>query len=120
MLFALFVLVAQGEEGAPAQKAPGVGDGLGMLFPLLAIFVAFYFLIILPTQRRERKQREALMASIKKNDEVVTAGGIIGVVQSVKEGDEVVLKIDDNARMRVLKSSIVRILPKDNAAPAAQ
>ena len=63
------------------------------------------------------------MAGMKKNDEVVTASGIIGIVAIIKENeDEVTLKIDDNARIRVLKSSIVRIKKKEepakDAAPA--
>jgi preprotein translocase subunit YajC len=59
-----------------------------------------------------------LFTALKKNDEVVTAGGIIGVVQNIKD-DEVLLKIDDNAKMRVLKSSITRIIPKDSPAPTS-
>ena len=58
---------------------------------------------------------------MKKNDEVVTHSGIIGIVANIKEGgDEVTLKIDDNARIRVLKSSIAKIInKKDEAKDAA-
>ena len=62
------------------------------------------------------RERAALLAQLKKNDEVETSGGIFGVVQTIKEsGDEVVLKLEDNAKMRVRRSSIVRILPKESA-----
>lgn len=117
MLFALLVLFA----GAEQKPVPPVDNmpGWASLVPIILIFGVFYFLIILPTQRKERKQREALFAALKKNDEVVTAGGVIGVVQSIKD-DEVVLKIDDNAKMRVVKSSIARIIPKESSASSDQ
>ena len=90
------------------------------MLPMLAIMALFFFLIILPAQRREKKQREMIMAALKKNDEVVTAAGIIGVVAHIKDNaDEVTLKIDDNARIRVLKSSIVRIVTKEEGKDSA-
>ncbi|MBI2804731.1 MAG: preprotein translocase subunit YajC [Planctomycetes bacterium] len=123
MLSAL-ILFAQDE--AKKGQPEGIGGFLGsngiILLPIL--FMLFYFVVILPQQRKQRKEQESLMSGMKKNDEVVTAAGIIGVIANIKEGgDEVVLKIDDNARMRVLKSSIVRIVkkeePKEGSTPAA-
>ena len=107
----------------PNAKKEGGGlfdGGGGMMIPMVLIMAAFFFLIILPAQRREKKQRETVMSNLKKNDEVITTAGIIGIVQNIKEnGDEVTLKIDDNgARIRVLKSSIARIVPKDEPAAA--
>ena len=119
MLFAQLVLFAQDAvEAVKDGAAKGGGEGpppWNMLPLLILLFAALYFIVILPSQRKEKKQRAALFSALKKNDEVVTAGGIIGIVQMVKD-DEVTLKIDDNAKMRVLKSSITRIIPKD--APA--
>jgi preprotein translocase subunit YajC len=123
-MLSTFILFAQ-EAADPAKGPP---DGFGGLFsspimPILIVMVLFFFLIILPAQRRQRKEQEAVMATLKKNDEVVTTAGIIGIVAHIKEsGDEVTLKIDDNARIRVLKSTIARILkkeesPKDSGAP---
>jgi preprotein translocase subunit YajC len=109
MLFSLVVLLAQ-----EPQK---VGDGgvppWANFVPIFLMLIALYFLVLLPQQRKDRRQREMLFNTLKKNDEVVTAGGIIGIVQMIKDGDEVVLKIDDNTKMRILKSSIVRIVPKE-------
>src|SRR6266568_464339 len=112
MLFSLLVLLA---EDPPKGDGGGAPPWVGIL-PFVLMIGALYLLVILPNQRKERKQRELLFNNLKKYDEVVTAGGIIGIVQTIKDGDEVVLKIDDNAKIRILKSSIVRIIPKD--APA--
>jgi preprotein translocase subunit YajC len=113
MLYAL-ILFAQEEKGPP-----GLFDNPILLLPIL--LAIFYFTIILPQTRKQNKEKESLMTGLKKNDEVITSSGIIGIVAHIKEnGDEVTLKIDDNARLRVLKSSIVRIVtkevPKDGAA----
>ena len=121
MLYALAVLIAQVQDKAEevakdAAKDGGFGRGLldNPLILLLAMGALFVFVVLLPQQCRERKQRETLMAGLKKNDEVVTAAGIIGVVSSIKEGgDEVTLKIDDNAKIRVLKSTIIKIVSRD-------
>jgi preprotein translocase subunit YajC len=107
-----------------AQKDSGGGDGGGMLgalgpiLPMILIFAAFYFLVIMPMKRREKRDREDLLTKLKKNDEVVTYSGIIGIVAMVKDNDEVVLKVDEssNVRLRILKSSIVRIIPPKEPA----
>jgi preprotein translocase subunit YajC len=89
------------------------------MFLLMILMAVFFFVVVLPGQRRRAKEQEHLLSGMKKNDEVVTSAGIIGIVYNIKEGgDEVVLKIDDNARIRVLKSSIVRIIKKDEPAAA--
>ena len=119
MLYA-FILFAQKE--AEKQEPPSGPEAL-LANPIILVsilFAIFYFTIILPNSRRQRKEQESLMTGLKKNDEVVTASGIIGIVAHIKEtGDEVTLKIDENARIRVLRSSIVRIVNKDGAAAGA-
>lgn len=111
-MLASLVLWADAAKPAMEPTAPWWSG----LMPIVLMVVAFFFLVILPGQRREKRMREAIDNALKKNVEVVTSGGIIGVVAHVKEGgDEVTLKIDDNARMRVLRSSIVRVLtPQEN------
>ena len=121
MLFQIALILAD----APAKPETPEGPGpLGILMPLLLMFVVFYFFMILPN-RRQKQQQEQLLNSLKKNDEVITHAGIIGTVANIKEtGEEVTLKIDDNVRMRVLRSSIVRILtprePAKDGGPAAK
>jgi len=123
MLNAL-ILIGQAAQDGAGKGAEGAGRAPGLfdnpLLPMIIIFGLFFFLIILPAQRREKKQREATLTKLKKNDEVVTNGGIIGVVHSIKEGtDEVVLKSDET-RIRVLKSSIARILTKETPTDGAK
>ncbi len=82
------------------------------LMPFLAIGFLFYFLLIRP-QRREQARRQAMLAAVKKNDRVITAGGIYGVVTNVHaEADEVTVKVDEatNTKLRVTLSSITRVL----------
>lgn len=76
--------------------------------------------MIRPARRQEQAQK-ALLASLKKNDKVQTIGGILGTVVSVSEKeDEVVIKVDDNARLRMIKSSIARNLTNEEAAKQAK
>lgn len=96
-------------DEAPAAEAQGPAGGLlQMVFPLLIVGFLFFFLIIKP-QQRERAQREKLLSELKKNDRVVTIGGIIGHVVSVST-DEIVLKVDDNTRVRFRRSAIQSVL----------
>ncbi len=72
--------------------------GISPLILMGAIFAAFWFLLIRPMKQKEKKERESLFSSLKKNDEVLTASGIIGIVAQVKD-DEVVLKVDESANV---------------------
>lgn len=80
------------------------GGLMGMLLPLAVFVVIFYFLIIRPQKKRQRKHEE-MLASIRPGDQIVTAGGFFGIVKAVKD-DSYILEIDDGTRVRVLKSSI--------------
>ena len=86
----------EGEEG-------GGFDWTIIIF-LVLIFAIFYFLLIRP-QRKRQKQQQQLMEALKRGDRVITAGGIYGVVESVSE-DNVVIKVESGATMRVAKSSV--------------
>jgi preprotein translocase subunit YajC len=95
----------------PAPAAPGLGS---MLIPM-AVMGLMVILFFRASSKQKRQMQQALSA-LKKNDKVVTNGGIIGVVVAIKENeDEVTLKTDDasNTRIRVLKSSIARITSGD-------
>jgi len=74
------------------------------LMPIILIFVVFYFLLIRP-QKKTQDEHKKMVASLKKNDEVITAGGIHGTIVNVKD-HTVTLKVDDNVKVEVQKSSV--------------
>lgn len=94
-----------------AQNAADA-SGLGSLLYLVPIPFLFYFLIWRPQQQQEKK-RKALIDALKKNEKIVTAGGIYGTVVSVDPaGDKLVLRIDDDkgVKMTISRSSVMRVL----------
>jgi len=112
----LFAAEAGGGGGAP-DGGGGLFGGYGMFLPLVIIFVLFYFMMIRP-ERRRRAEMSRMMDNLKKNDRVVTAGGILGTVVNVQKGsDEITIKIDEstNTKLRMLRSSIARVVTDDEA-----
>ncbi len=96
-----------------AQQDQG-GSLLQLLAPFLIILAFFYILIIRP-QRRDQAKRNDLLKTLKKNDRVVTIGGIIGIIANVTSDEkEVTLKVDDNTRIKLLRSSIQSVLSDDD------
>jgi preprotein translocase subunit YajC len=77
------------------------------ILPFLAIFAIFYFLVIAPASR-QRKKTAQMLEALKRGDRVITTGGIFGSIQAV-EGETVHLKIADNVKVKVLKSSIASV-----------
>jgi preprotein translocase subunit YajC len=111
------ILIAQdAPPAAPKQENP-----LGLLGnPLLmiALMALFFFVVMWPAQRRQRREQQAMLASIKPGVKVVTASGIVGSVVKAKEGeDEIVLKSEDT-KLRVLRSTIARVLGTEEATEA--
>ncbi|MBC8350942.1 MAG: preprotein translocase subunit YajC [Planctomycetes bacterium] len=103
-----------------AQDPPAASPfgQFGSLLPFVAIAVLFYFMLIRP-ERRKRADTASMLDNMKKNDRVVTIGGIHGVVVNIqKDSDDVTLRIDDssNTKMRVLRSAISRIVTDDGDA----
>jgi len=83
--------------------------------PLIFIFVIFYFLLIMPQQRRQKKW-QAMLKEIKPGDRVVTSGGLTGVILSVKD-DSVVLRVPpDNIKIEVARSSIVTLTTAEGSS----
>ncbi len=101
-------ILAQADQSQPAAPS----WALYLPFIVMGLMLVMFF----RTSSKQKKELQKALAAIKKNDKVVTSGGILGVVVAVKENeDEVTLKVDDtsNTRIRVLKSSIVRITSGD-------
>ena len=99
-------------------KAPQMQQSpLMSLMPIALIFVIFYFLLIRP-QKKNQQNHAKMLESLAKNDEVVTSGGIYGTIVNM-QNDVITLRIDDNTRMKVQKSSISK-LKKDKPEEKAQ
>lgn len=99
--------------------ATGADPTTGMVMqvlPLVLILVVFYFLLIRP-QQKARKTHQDMIAGIKKNDVVVTSGGMIGKVRSVAD-DEVRVELAPNVEVRVVRHTISEVRTKSDPAPA--
>lgn len=102
----------------PAYAQAAGGDAAGFitsLVPLILIFIIFYFLLIRPQQKRAREHKQ-MVESLKRGDQVVTGGGILGKVTKVKEGDEIEIEIAENTRVRVYRSTIQAVLSRSEPA----
>ena len=86
------------------EAAEGGGFDWTLIIFLVLIFVVFYFLLIRPQRKRQKEHRE-LIEELKRGDNVVTAGGIYGVIESISE-DSIVIKVESGATMRVARGSI--------------
>ena len=80
-------------------------QGFAQFIPLILIFVIFYFFLIRPQQKRV-KDHKAMVESLKRGDEVITSGGIIGTVDRVLEDDRIEVLINSEIKVQVIKSTI--------------
>lgn len=106
---------------AYAQTAAGSGNGTAafmQFLPLVFIFVIFYFLMIRPQQRRMKEHR-AMIDAVKKGDNVVTSGGLIGKVTRVQD-NEVEVEIAPTVKVRVVKSTLSSVGPMTAANDATK
>jgi preprotein translocase subunit YajC len=98
------IAFAMGQPGAPAPG--GQGGGLLGLLPIVIMFVIIYVLLILPQQRQQKKHAQ-MLKGLQKGDKVVAAGGIHGTVVGVDDArNVVVVKIDENVKIEVQKSTV--------------
>ena len=105
---------------AYAQSAGGAGGGvLELMFPLVMVGVIMWFLVIRP-QRQQAKQREEMLVNIRRNDTVVTGGGIIGKVTKVIDDAEIEVQIATDIKIKVLRSLIADVRVKGEPAKAEQ
>jgi preprotein translocase subunit YajC len=109
------LLMGIGGQPASGQASGGGGTQLvTMLVTFGLIIVVFYFLVIRP-QNKKTKDAKKMLESIRKGDRVVTIGGMHGYVESVKE-DAVVIKIDENVKVKFSKSAVSQILERKDDA----
>ena len=96
------------------EQAAAAPSPLTMLLPFAVMFLIFYFLVFQP-QSKARKEHDRMVKNLKKHDEVVTTGGLFGTVVNVKS-ETITLKIDENVRVEVEPSAIVRLVKSKGQA----
>ena len=102
-----------------AQAGGGGNDFFIQLFPLILIFVVFYFLLIRPQQAKVKAQRE-MLSGVKRGDRIVTGGGIIGLVTKVISDEELQVELAEGVRVRILKQTITNILARGESVRGAK
>ena len=127
----ILIVLAQAADGGgggaapPAQGqgggAPGGGDTQGWFIYMMGALAIFILVNTLfgRSDTKEKAKRDKLIGSLKKNDPVVTIGGILGTVVSVSEDlKEVTIRVDDNSRLKMQASAIREVLVKETKEPA--
>ena len=89
------------------------GSGFAQFIPLILIFVIFYFFLIRPQQKKV-KEHKTMVAALKRGDEVVTSGGIVGKIERVLGDDKVDILISENVTVQVVQSTIQSLLSKSD------
>jgi preprotein translocase subunit YajC len=103
-----------------AAPAPGGGGGLGSSFmlPMLAMIAIMYFMVFRPNSKRQ-KELQKLLSELKKGDDVVTQGGLIGKISGIKDS-ELTLQLQEGVRVRVLRSSVTGLYTGPTAAAKSE
>jgi preprotein translocase subunit YajC len=96
--------------------AAGQGD-LTSMIPMLGAMVAMVYFMIIRPQKRETDEREQMHAGLKKNDKVLTTGGIIGTIVALKD-DVVTLRVDDKVKIQFAKNAIIKVMGADAETPS--
>ncbi|MFH1369246.1 MAG: preprotein translocase subunit YajC [Elusimicrobiota bacterium] len=109
----LSAATAFAEDAAAPQQNPIAG-----FLPLIIIFVIFYFLLIRP-QSKKQKEHQKMLNAVKKDDRIITSGGIYGTVTAVREGI-IEVKIAEGVKVQLAKSAVGSVIPLEGAAQNAQ
>ncbi len=98
-----------------AGEAGGSTSFITSMFPLIVIFVIFYFLLIRPQQKRA-KEHKLMVANLRRGDQVITSGGILAKVTKVGDSDEVEVEISQGVKVKMIRSTISTVLSKTEPA----
>jgi len=79
-------------------------SGIGQFIPLILIFVIFYFFLIRP-QQKKAKEHKNMVANLKRGDQVITSGGVIGTVERVMDNDRAEIQISENVKVEIIRST---------------
>lgn len=90
-------------------------EALAQFIPLILIFAIMWFLLIRP-QQKKMKEHQAMVAALRRGDQVVTQGGLIGKVSKVKDDHEIEVELATDVKVRVVKSTIAQVLNKTEPA----
>jgi preprotein translocase subunit YajC len=100
-----------------AQAAGGGAAAFTSFVPLILIFAIMYFLLIRP-QQKKLKDHKAMVDALRRGDQVITQGGLIGKISKVKDDNEVEIEIAENVRVRVVRGTIAQVMSKTEPAKA--
>ncbi len=89
------------------------GSGIAQFIPLILIFVIFYFFLIRP-QQKKIKEHKQMVANLKRGDEVITSGGIVGKIERILGEDKVDIVISENVTVQVVQSTIQSLVNQPN------
>ena len=87
-------------------------SGFAQFIPLILIFVIFYFFLIRPQQKRVKDHKQ-MVENLKRGDEIITSGGIIGTIDRIMEDDRIEVIISENVKVQIIRSTITSLLKKE-------
>ncbi|TDK50460.1 preprotein translocase subunit YajC [Antarcticimicrobium luteum] len=88
---------------------------IGQFLPLILIFAIMYFLLIRP-QQKKAKEHQTMVSALRRGDQVVTQGGLIGKVSKVKDDNEIEVELAEGVKVRVVQSTIAQVINKTEPA----
>jgi preprotein translocase subunit YajC len=108
------MLLADQQAPADGGQQGAFGGSMTPLFILAAVFL-FMMIVVFPANRRQKKEQEKMIASLKRGAKILTSGGIVGTIVSAKDGeDEVVIRSEDT-RLRIKRNVVVQVVGTDEA-----
>jgi len=106
----MFLSTAYAMGQVPQQPGAEAPNPLISLMPLILMFVIFYFLLIRPQQKKQ-KDHKAMLSELKKNDQVITSGGIHGTIVNIKD-NTYVIRVDENVKIEISKTAVSGVVKK--------
>ena len=100
---------------AYAQAAGSATNGLTSFIPIILIFAIMYFLLIRP-QQKKAKAHQAMVEAVRRGDQVITAGGLIGKVSKIKDENEIEVELAKDVKVRVMKATLSQVITKTEPA----
>ena len=90
-------------------------EAFAQFIPLILIFAIMYLLLIRP-QQKKLKEHQAMVAALRRGDQIITQGGLIGKVSKVKDDNEIEVELAENVKVRVVKSTVAQVISKTEPA----